>query len=84
MVALNPFHQDYVERRALFYWWLQAALGVGTAAVAAALVFPVTAGGRGGGNGFGPVLHSKLLGPAGAAPANVLPRLACKSLGQGR
>jgi hypothetical protein len=45
MVALNPFHQDYVEWRALFYWWLQAALGVGAAAAAAALVFPVTAGG---------------------------------------
>lgn len=44
MVALNPYHQTYVEHQALFYWWLQIALGIGAAAAASSLVFPVTAG----------------------------------------
>ena len=44
MVALNPFHLEYVQYRALWYWWLQIALGVGTAALVSTFVAPVTAG----------------------------------------
>jgi hypothetical protein len=44
MVALNPYHQETVEYESLFYWWLQIALGIGTAALASTFVFPITAG----------------------------------------
>lgn len=44
MVALNPYWQtSYVDYQALFYWWLQIALGICTAALASMFVLPVTA-----------------------------------------
>ena len=47
MVALNPYyHDEAVEYEAVFYWWLQIALGIGTAALASTFVFPITAGER--------------------------------------
>lgn len=44
MVALNSYRLDFVQFRALLYWWLQIALGVGVAALASMLVVPITAG----------------------------------------
>lgn len=44
MVALNTFHLPYPQYKAMFYWWLQIALGVGTAALVSTFVAPVTAG----------------------------------------
>ncbi len=32
--------------QALFYWWLQIALGIGTAALVSTFVFPITAGSK--------------------------------------
>lgn len=46
MVALNSYWLDFVEYKALFYWWLQIALGVGVAALVSTFVVPITAGGR--------------------------------------
>ena len=45
MVALNPYyHEESVQYEALFYWWLQIALGIGAAAAASLFIFPITAG----------------------------------------
>ena len=43
-VALNPYYLDTVQYQALWYWWLQIALGVGAAALTTTFVFPITAG----------------------------------------
>ncbi len=44
MVALNSFWLPFVQYKALFYWWLQIALGVGVAAAVSMFVTPITAG----------------------------------------
>ena len=51
MVALNSYWLGYVQYKALFYWWLQIALGVGVAALVSITVTPITAGGWVGGLG---------------------------------
>lgn len=48
-VALNSYWLPFVEYKALFYWWLQVALGVATAALVSMFVAPLTAGGWVGG-----------------------------------
>ncbi|GAB4816536.1 hypothetical protein N2152v2_003582 [Parachlorella kessleri] len=44
MVALNSYWLGYVQYKALFYWWLQMALGVGVAVLVSMTVTPITAG----------------------------------------
>ena len=44
-MALNPYWLPFVQYKALFFWWLQVALGVTTAALVSMFVTPMTAGG---------------------------------------
>lgn len=40
MVALSGFHLDYVEDKVIFYWWMQALIGVTASSLVSMLIFP--------------------------------------------
>lgn len=66
-----------VEYKALFYWWLQIALGIGVAALCSTFVFPVTAGewaAGASGSGMAWRAQHERCGQAGGSSAHLLGR----------